>query len=261
MTVIADTVGEIGPTVESSFLGRVLLWTGAGLLLSLAVGAAASRSARVEAFVWRGSALVPLLIVSIQLAIVVVLCVAWVHLPDGAARVLAVTGAVLLGLLLSPAVGDRDAFGMRALVVSGLVYAGAGLVGLLGGLGRGRLRTAIAIVVTALLVGLPADVAWVHSTAPVVVAAIAISPIVYDLAWARRIERLASGETCPAAVWGALALLVALVELLLLTLEAVGRLIVLFIMCGSVGGVFMIPVIRPRRRGAAHPNPMRVPRR
>jgi len=84
MTVIADTVGEIGPTVESSFLGRVLLWTGAGLLLSLAVGAAASRSARVEAFVWSGSALVPLLIVSIQLAIIVVLCVAWVHLPDGA---------------------------------------------------------------------------------------------------------------------------------------------------------------------------------
>jgi FtsH-binding integral membrane protein len=226
---VTDAAGEIGPSVESSFVGRTLLWTGAGLLVSLGVGATASGSGWVEALVWSGGALVPLLVVTIQLAIAIVLCVGWRHVPDGAARLLTLTGAVLLGLLLSAAADEPDAFAVRVLVVTGLAYAGAGLVGLLGLLGRGRLRPALVTVATALLVAAPVCVAWSHSIVPLAVVAVATLPVVYDLAWARRIERLASDETSPAAAWGALALLVALVELLLLALDGLGRLIASFV--------------------------------
>jgi FtsH-binding integral membrane protein len=87
------------------------------------------------------------------------------------------------------------------------------------------LLLSLVVGLTGLLTAMLVDVAWAHSTVPYFVVAVATLLMLYDLAWARRIERLASDETSRPAVWGVLALLVGLVEVLLLLLDELGRLL------------------------------------
>lgn len=209
--------------VEEGFRARVFLWTGSGLLVSLSVALLVARNGLLSDLMWGRSPLVPLAAAVAQIAIVVALCVWWKVIPFRAARSLSVVAAVLLGTMLSAGAGGPRAFVVQALVASSCAFVGAGLVGLAAGIERGWLPPVLAMAAVGGLAAASIHIAWTHSTLPYFVVAGTALVTAYDLRWARRIDRLAADGTDWPAVWGAIALLVGLVELLLMLLSAFGR--------------------------------------
>ena len=67
---MTSTTTEGVGRVESRFLALALLWTGLGLLASLAVAALVARNDPAYGLVWGGSRLIPLGVVVAQLGII-----------------------------------------------------------------------------------------------------------------------------------------------------------------------------------------------
>ena len=211
-TSIETTAGT-----ESSFLARVFLWTGGGIAVSFFTAAFVAANQSLFDLVW-GEGRVATVALLAPVVLIVCLGLAMGALPIPVAQTLYLTFTLLEGVALSivfwvvPAGTLAAAFGAAS-----VMFVGAGAVGLVAERDLGRAGMVGTATLIGVLFALLADVVWVDSVLPLVLVALFTLLTASEVWWLKKTSKLVTGadEAERLAVWGAIALFLDFVNLVL----------------------------------------------